>query len=218
MRASVFVVFILATCCCGLQSGTEARVGICVRRSTWHSNNLGRYSPACEHVRESLGWLQNLERSGDEAAFAASAWNWIDEASACIFAADKRLTTSLDRIDLENLKARHRIVLRKALVMDRLPLELPQEACAPYRVEGSNSNLKKLFSKVPGMKLHSKLRSKLFDYNASTVQGRFNAACLIHLLAAPLSLSPLHSVNECVSCCRCSNCRIGQNQGHIFQQ
>jgi hypothetical protein len=218
MRASAFAVFLLATYCCGLQSDAEVRVGSCVRRPTWHPNNLGRYSPACEHVRESLGWLQKLRRSGNEAAFAASAWNWIDEASACIFAADQRLTTALDRIDLENLKARHRIVLRNALATDRLPLELPQEACAPHLVEGSKSNLKKIFSKVPGIQLHSKLRSKLFVYNASTIQGRFSTACFMHSLAAPVSLPPLRSVNERASRRRCCNCRMGQNKGRVFQQ
>jgi hypothetical protein len=81
-------------------------------------------------VRQSFGWLQQLRRSGEEAAFASSAWNWIDEASACIFAAHQRLTTALDRIDLENLKARLSFVLRDALAADRLPLELPHEACA----------------------------------------------------------------------------------------
>jgi len=176
MRLSFFAVLMLASCCCGLQSGTEARVGICVRHPTWHPNNLGRYAPACEHVRASLGWLQQLRRSDDEAAFAASAWDWIDEASACIFASDQKLSTALDRIDLENLKARHRIVLRDALAADRLPLELPREVCAQYDVESSKSNLKTIFSKVPGMRLHSKLRSKLFVGNASTIQGW----CLLH--------------------------------------
>ena len=171
IRALVFAVFMLATCCCGLHLGTEVRVGTCVRRPTWHPNNLGRYAPACEHVRESLGWLLQLRRSGDEAEFAASAWDWIDEASACIFAVGQRFTNTVDRIDLEDLKARHKFVLHNALATDRVPLELPQEACAQYIVEDSKSNLKKIFSKVPGMRLHSKLRSKLFVHNTSTIQG-----------------------------------------------
>ena len=173
MHTSVFAVFIglLATCCCGLQSSTEARVGICVRRPTWHPNNLGQHAPACEHVRQSFGWLQQLKHSDEDAAFASSAWNWIDEASACIFAADQRLTTALDRIDLENLKARLSTVLRDVLVADRLPLELPQEACAQYVVEGRKVNLKTVFSRVPGMQLHSKLRSSIFASNASAIQG-----------------------------------------------
>jgi hypothetical protein len=188
IRALVFAVFMLATCCCALHLGTEVRVGTCVRRPTWHPNNLGRYAPACEHVRESLGWLLQLRRSGDEAAFAANAWDWIDEASACIFAASQRLTNTIDRIDLEILKARHKFVLHNALATDRVPLELPQEACAQYIVEDSKSNLKKIFSKVPGMRLHSKLRSKLFVHNASTIQG----LCLFYDTLTSWQLPSLH--------------------------
>jgi hypothetical protein len=45
IRALVFAVYMLATCCCGLHLGTEVRVGTCIRRPTWHPNNLGRYAP-----------------------------------------------------------------------------------------------------------------------------------------------------------------------------
>ncbi len=100
-----------------------------------------------EHVRESLVWLLQLS-SGVKAAFAANAWDWIDEASACILAASQRLANTIDRIDIEILKARHKFELHNALAADRVPLELPQEACAQYIVEDSKSNLKKIFSKV----------------------------------------------------------------------
>ena len=184
MRATLFAVvfIILAACCCALQSGADS----CVRHDTWHPNYLGRHAPACQHVRTSLSWLLQLRRSGDNTAFAASAWNWIDEASACIFAVAQKLTTALDRINLENLKRHHSIVLRLVLAADRSPLELPHEACAQYAVDGSKSNLKAVFSQVQGMWLHPKLRSKLFTWDASAMQGQGRVSvCFTH--SSPVS-------------------------------
>ena len=199
MRATLFaaVFIMLAACCCALQSGADS----CVRHDTWHPNYHGRHAPACQHVRTSLSWLLQLRRSGDNAAFAASAWNWIDEASACIFAVAHGLTAALDRIDLENLKRHHSIVLRLALAADRSPLELPHEACAQYAVDGSKSNLKAVFSQVQGMWLHPKLRSKLFTWDASAMQGQGRApSCLLRTLFSCLLPLVMRFLRDSMRC------------------
>lgn len=131
---------------------------------------------------------------------ACCAWDWIDEASACIFAVSQRLANTIDRIDLEILKAHHKFMLRNALAADRVPLELPQEACEQYIVEGSKRNLKKIFSKVPGLRLHSKHKSKLFVHNASTIQGLF----LLYALTS-LQLPSLHLFYMRDSMCFCAS-------------
>ena len=128
-------------------------------------------------------------------------WNWIDEASACIFAVSHGLTAALDRIDLENLKRHHSIVLRLALAADRSPLELPHEACAQYAVDGSKSNLKAVFSQVQGMWLHPKLRSKLFTWDASAMQGQGRApSCLLHTLFSCLLPLVMRFLRDSMRC------------------
>jgi hypothetical protein len=166
----IFKVTVAAICTAlllGFCKGSQSRIVSCDRHSSWNPKYLGAYSSLCIHVTESIDYLSQLKRGKSPATFASAAWAWIDDASACIYFVSLGLTKALDDVEVQHLKFYHKIMLRNALIADKEPLVLDNDACRPYIAR--QESLKKL--KVQGMKPHPKLGIKYFDRAASGFGG-----------------------------------------------
>lgn len=141
--AAALALAILSMRCHALQDIPQSSAVECYRPPTWHPDYLGKYSPVCMYVLSSVKSLLRLERSAEQAVFAAAAWSWLEDASLCIFLVENHLEPlffmarhylpfGTGSVQFEMLKFYHKQVLRRVLVADTEPLEIDDSICLPY--------------------------------------------------------------------------------------
>jgi hypothetical protein len=139
--AAALALAILTVRCHALQDIPQSSAVECHRPPTWHPDYLGKYSPVCMYVLSSVKSLLRLERSAEQSIFAAAAWSWLEDASLCIFLVEHHLAPFMvghylpfetGSVPFEMLQFYHKLILRRALVADKEPLQLDDSICLPY--------------------------------------------------------------------------------------
>ncbi len=167
VATATVLVALLVAFCNAIQDNLQRSIFACDRHSSWNPDYLGAYSPLCMHVYSSIEKLMTLRREQPQASFASAAWTWIDDASACIYFVAMAFTNAIDDVALHKLKFHHKVILKNAIIFDKQPLVLDEEACQPFLAK--QGSLKRL--KVHGIQPHPKLGIKHFNLSKSGSEG-----------------------------------------------